>query len=70
MRHDNVNCDLTIQAVARRWFVNVLIHKLRKRYSRITQICWNGDLAICPIAARIWLTQMLYPVPSTQSLHA
>jgi len=49
MRHDNVNCDLTIQAVARRWFVNVLIHKLRKRYSRITQICWNGDLAICPI---------------------
>jgi len=38
MRHDNVNCDLTIQAVATRWYVNVVIHKLQKRYSRITQI--------------------------------
>jgi len=30
MRHDNDNCDLTIQAVAMCWFVD-MAHTLRKR---------------------------------------
>jgi len=37
-RHVNDNCDLTIQAVATCWFVDVA-HKLRKCYSSISQIC-------------------------------
>jgi len=45
MRHVNGNCDLTIQAIATRWFVDVIIRKLRKRYSTIIQICWNSDLS-------------------------
>jgi len=49
--HDNDNCDLTIQGVATRWFVD-MAHKLRKRYSNITQILWSGDLSFGPIAPR------------------
>jgi len=48
-RHDN--CDLTIQAVATCWFVD-MVHKLLKRYSIISQILWSGDLLFGPIAAR------------------
>jgi len=36
MRHGNDNCDLTIQAVATCWFVDVA-HKLWKHYN-ISQI--------------------------------
>ena len=37
MRHENDNCDLTIQAVVTCWVVDVA-HKLRKCYSSISQI--------------------------------
>jgi len=37
MRHDNDNRDLTIQVVTTCWVVD-LAHKLRKRYSSISQI--------------------------------
>jgi len=52
-RHDNDNCDLTIQAVAnvKPAFVDVP-HKLRERYSNIQQIHWSDDLSFGPIAAR------------------
>jgi len=51
MRHDSDNCDLTIQAVAMCWVLDVA-HKLRKRYSSISQILWSDDLLFGPIAAR------------------
>jgi len=52
MRHVD-NCDLTIQAVAnaKPAFVDVA-HKLRKRYSNISQIHWNDDLSFGRIAVR------------------
>jgi len=50
-RHDNDNCDLTIQAVATCRFMDTA-HKLRKRYSNISQILWSDDLSFNPIAAR------------------
>ena len=53
MRHDNDNCDLTIQAVAnmKPAFVDVA-HKLRERCSNISQIHWSDDLSFGPIAVR------------------
>jgi len=53
MRHDNDNCDLTIQAVAnmKPAFVDVA-HKLRERCSNISQIHWSDDLSFGPIA--VW----------------
>ena len=53
MRHDNDNCDLTIQAVAnvKPAFLDVA-HKLRERYSNISQILRSDDLSFGPIAAR------------------
>jgi len=51
MRHENDNCDLTIQAVVTCWVVDVA-HKLRKCYSSISQIRWNGDLLFGPTAAQ------------------
>jgi len=51
MRHDNDNCDLTIQAVATCWIVDVA-QKLQKHYSSISQILRSGDLLFGSIAAR------------------
>jgi len=47
------NCDLTIQDVAnvKPVFVDVA-HKLRKRYSNISQIHTSDDLAFGSIAVR------------------
>jgi len=50
-RHDNNNCDLTIQAVATFWVVDVA-HKLRKRYSSISQILRSRDSVFGPMAGR------------------
>jgi len=33
-----------MQTVATCWFVD-MAHKLRKRYSNISQIVWSGDLS-------------------------
>ena len=53
MRHDNDNCDLTIQAVAnvKQAFVDGA-QKLRERYSNISQIHSSDDLSFGPIAAQ------------------
>jgi len=46
-RHDNDN--LTIQAVARCWVIDVA-HKLRKRYCSISQILRSCDLVFGSMA--------------------
>jgi len=43
MRHENNNCDLTIQVVATCWFVDAA-HKLRKHYSSISKYV---EVVIC-----------------------
>jgi len=37
--------------VATCWFVD-MAHKLRKRYSNISQVLWSGDLSFGPIAVQ------------------
>jgi len=51
-RHDNDNCDLTIQAVAnvKPAFVDEA-YKLQERYSNISRIHSSDDLSLGPIAA-------------------
>jgi len=51
MRHDNDNCDLTIQTVATHCFVDVA-HKSWKCYFNISQTRSSGDLSFSPIAVR------------------
>jgi len=64
-RHDNDSCDLTIQAVATCWLIDVA-QKLRKRYSRISQILGCGGLLFGLMATRwsvfIVATQLLLSV--------